>query len=362
MKMVHEIKDQDNRVLKFFMTIEGKDLRASWEGSAGGCSSDRDSGRESAWHGSCHVFPMRTIWFAFPWMVTGCAATAELTGKRLTPFRDELFREGALKDLEVDGRRTCVAELGSGPVLVLLHGLGGSIYDWRHLLRPLAERHRVIALDLLGAGESEIPENEDFSVAAQARRVKGLLDRLGATRATLIGNSYGGGIALRFAQDWPERVDRLVLINSICYAEDVPSYVTLSKAPCAECVAQTLPLGGMTRWVLRSSYHRAEKLTDAELDTYIRELEASGRRRAIVRVVRAVVPSDTREFEVRLRSIRTPSLLLWGTHDQTVPVKLGRRLAADLCDARLVELDAGHVPNQECPEEVLRLLRGFLPE
>lgn len=302
---------------------------------------------------------MRTIWFAFPWML-GCSATVDLAGRRLTPFRDELLREGALKDVEVDGRRYCVAELGTGPPVVLLHGLGGSIYDWRHLLRPLAERHRVIAMDLLGAGESEIPENEDYSVAAQARRVKGLLDRLGATRATLIGNSYGGGIALRFAQDWPERVERLALINSICYAEDVPSYVTLARAPCADCVVQVLPLGKMTRWVLRSSYHRAEKLTDAELDTYVQELEASGRRRAIVNVVRAVVPADTREFETRLKSIRVPALLIWGVHDQTVPLQLGRRLAADLPQSRLVELDAGHVPNQERPAEVLDLLRGFL--
>src|SRR5688572_21476003 len=113
---------------------------------------------------------MKTFWLAFPWMVSGCTATVDLAGRRLTPFRDQLYSDGILRDVEIDGRRYCIAIAGEGPPLVLLHGLGGSIYDWRHLLRPLAAGHRVIAMDLLGAGESEIPECEDFSVAAQARR------------------------------------------------------------------------------------------------------------------------------------------------------------------------------------------------
>ena len=163
---------------------------------------------------------MKAFWMAFPWVLSGCVA-AEQSAGRLTPFRDALFREGVLRDVVVDGRRTCVADLGEGPPLLLLHGLGGSLYDWRHLLQPLSKKHRVIAPDLLGAGESEIPESEDYSLPAQARRLRGLLDHLGVGRADLIGSSYGGGIALRFAQDWPERTGRLVLINSICYPEHI---------------------------------------------------------------------------------------------------------------------------------------------
>jgi pimeloyl-ACP methyl ester carboxylesterase len=303
---------------------------------------------------------MRSYWLTFPWLVGSACAALQEQQTRLTPFRQALQQEGILRELSVDGRRYCVADLGKGPPIVLLHGLGGSLYDWRHLLRPLSADHRVVAIDLLGAGESEIPEKEDFSIAAQARRVKGVLDVLGVPRTTLVGNSYGGGIALRLAQDWPERVDKLVLINSVCYAEDVPTYVGLAKAPCAECVAEVLPLGKMTRWVLRGSYRTVEKLSDEELDTYIQELRAPGRRSAIIRTVRDVVPPDTTEFEARLKSIRARALLIWGTADETVPVRLGRRLVRDLPDAQLIELDAGHVPNQECPDDVLRHLRRFM--
>lgn len=296
------------------------------------------------------------------WTGTPGAGGEKPAGRRLTPFRDELFREGVLREVRIEGHGHCIADLGRGPAMLLLHGIGGSLYDWRHLLRPLAQDRRVIAVDLLGAGESEIPKDEDYSITAQARRVKGLLDALGLEQATLIGNSYGGGVALRLAEDWPARVGRLVLINSICYADHIPSYVTLARAPCAEWAAEFLPLGSMVRWVLRKSYRTVEKLTDDELDSYICEIQAPGRRSGIIRIVRAVVPSDVVEFEARLKSIRNPSLLLWGAEDTTVPVALGRRLAKDLPDARLVELEAGHVPNQECPQEVIRLVRGFLAE
>lgn len=300
---------------------------------------------------------MKAFW-TLAWLVGAPAGAA--WADRLTAYREALSKEGTLRDVEVDGYRYCVADRGKGPPIVLLHGLGGSIYDWRHLLKPLSEDRRAIAPDLLGAGESDKPEGADYSVRAQARRVKGLLDALKVERAVVVGNSYGGGVALALAQDWPERVERLVLINSICYAEHVPGYLALAKVPGAPTLSELLPLGKVTRWVLRGSYRTVGRLSEEELDTYIAELRAPGRRPAVVRTLRAVIPPDAKEFEARLRAVRAPALLLWGTDDGTVPVGLGRRLAKELPSATLVELPAGHVPNQECPEEVLKRLKEFL--
>ncbi|HXX93067.1 MAG TPA: alpha/beta hydrolase [Planctomycetota bacterium] len=302
---------------------------------------------------------MKPSWVGLLSIVGGCATALE-PEHRLTGFREELFQEGWLRDLSLDGRRYCVLEAGSGPPLVLLHGLGGSIYDWRYLIRPLAESHRLIVPDLLGAGESDLPEGEDYSIAAQARRIRGILDRLGVGRATFIGNSYGGGIALRLAQDWPERVERLVLLNSVCYPDHIPTYVYLARAPWAGCVAETVPLTKATRWVLGNNDRTISILSDAELETYNQELRTPGRRRAMIEVLRALVPPDSTEFEARLKTIEAPTLLIWGAADTTVPVAMGRRLLGDLPKAQLVELDAGHVPNQECPAEVLRLIEDFL--
>ena len=305
---------------------------------------------------------MKEIMMSMSWALGSCLpATLEaMEERRLTSFRQELFEAGTLRDFRVDGHTYAVAVAGKGRPVVLLHGLGGSIYDWRHLLGPLSRSRRVIAPDFLGAGESDKPEGEDYSVAAQARRLRGILDRLNVKKATLVGNSYGGGVALRFAQDWPERVERLVLINSICYPDQVPGYVTLASLPCAETLVGAIPLGKATQWVIRGSYGTAALLSDREIETYVEEIRAEGRRAALVRTLRHAIPPDTREFESRLKSIRVPALLIWGTKDTTVPVELGRRLEKDLPNAKLVEVEAGHVPNQEKPGQVLRLMKSFL--
>jgi len=186
------------------------------------------------------------------------------------------------------------------------------------------------------------------------------MDLMGVERGTVVGNSFGGGVALKLTQDWPERVDRLVLINSICYPENIPVYVRLANAPGAAVVAETLPLGKMTRWALRACYRTVEKLSEVELETYIQELRVPGRRRALIQILRAILPPDNTEFEARIRTVRAQTLLIWGKTDQTIPVSLGRRLLEDLPNARLFELDAGNVPHQELPDEVLKLIRDFL--
>jgi pimeloyl-ACP methyl ester carboxylesterase len=190
--------------------------------------------------------------------------------------------------------------------------------------------------------------------------VKGILDALRIPRAAVIGNSYGGGVALALAEDWPERVDRLVLINTVCYADHVPFYVTLCRLPLADQVAQVLPLRLMARWVLRASYRDPEKLSDEELDTYVAELRPAARRSSVIHTIRDLIPSDPREFYERLKAIEAPSLILWGKDDHTLPVEQGRRLAREMPHAELIELDAGHVPNQETPEVVLKHLGEFL--
>jgi len=306
----------------------------------------------------CGLLGLPGLLVASPEAPAACDASSR---ERLTPYRTELARRGWLRDAKIDGYRYTFAVAGeSGPVLVLLHGLGGSLYDWRHVLAKLAEEHRVVAPDLLGAGESDKPSAADYGIVAQARRVKGLLDRLGIERATLVGSSYGGGVALAFAEYWPERVERLVLIDSIGYAEDIPIYVDLSRIPFAEEAVKLLPVEEVTARALRGAFKNADALGDEELATYVKELDPPARRVTVVQTLRALVPGDLTEFHARLRAIDAESLVLWGKDDEVIPIALGRRLARDLPRAHLVELDAGHVPNQECPDEVLAHLRRFL--
>jgi len=286
------------------------------------------------------------------------AAAAE-PDARLTPYRDEQVKRGRLRDVGLDGYTYCILEAGSGPTLVLLYGLGGSLYDWRHMIDGLSKKHRVIAMDLLGAGESSMPPNGDYSVVAQARRVKGLLDLLGVEKPTLIGTSYGGGVAIAFAEYWPDRLDGLVLIDSVCYADEIPWYVDLSRVPGAPGLVRILPVEEMVERTLRGCYRDPKRLTSDEVAMYTKELAPAERRASVVKTVRALVPKDLTEFHARLRSIEIETLLVWGESDDVVPIKFGKRLARDLPHARFVELPAGHVPNQECPQKVVDLVQRY---
>jgi pimeloyl-ACP methyl ester carboxylesterase len=279
---------------------------------------------------------------------------------RLTPFRERLAQEGALRDVVVDGRRLCAAQLGAGPPLLLLHGLGGSIFEWRHLLRPLAERRRVLAVDMLGAGESDKPARADYSLGAQSRRIERVLDAFEVERTDVLACSYGGGVALRLAQDRPGRIGRMTLIAPLCYADRLPWYVTPCRFPGVETAAELLSLGWAAARLARRASPVAAGLADGELESVFAELNSPGGRASLIRWVKGALATDAEEFAEGLRRVEHPALLLWGRKDPTIPVEHGRRLAGVLRRAWLVEMDAGHVPHLERPSDVRALVEGFL--
>jgi pimeloyl-ACP methyl ester carboxylesterase len=227
-------------------------------------------------------------------------------------------------------------------------------------LRPLAERRRVVALDLLGAGESERPADADYTLGAQSRRVGRVLDALGVERADVLACSYGGGVALKLAQDRPGRLGRLALIAPLCYADRLPWYVLPCRLPGAEAAAELVSLGWAAAKLARKASPVAAGLADGELVAVFAELNAPGGRASLIRWVKGALATDATEFVAGLRRVEHPALLLWGRRDPTIPVEHGRRLAGDLRRASLVELDAGHVPHLERPEDVRLLVEGFL--
>lgn len=296
---------------------------------------------------------MRALVAVLAFLAVPLAARAQ---DRLTPYRAKLKKQGLLKEVRIDGHTYCYADTGQGPVMLLLHGLGGSLYDWRHMIEPLSRTHRVIALDFLGSGESDKPPDVDYGFAAQAVRVARFLDALGIRRVTLVGNSYGGGVTLLFALRWPERVERMVLIDPACYADRIPLFVPLGRMPGVECLSKRLPVEPFVRWFLRSAYADPKKLTQEEIAAYVAENRSRERLRALFKTLRDIIPPDARRLQRQIRTIQVPAVVIWGKQDTTLPAELGRRLVRELPNARLVELDAGHVPHQECPGDVLKSL------
>lgn len=253
---------------------------------------------------------------------------------------------------------------GTGRPLLLLHGGGGGAGNWYRLLDSLGRRARVIAPDLPGFGHSDDVALEPPLGMQAARLLVQLLDALGAERADVLGTSFGGLAALRMAAHYPGRVRRLVLLDSAGLAPAAPGPLWWATRPGIARWALRPGMAG-TRWLLRRLL-TSTPLPPADEDALVRYLTASAHRHA------RVIPGALRAFlqgrrqrewldRDELAAIRAPVLLLWGERDRFFPVAHGRAARPAFADARLrVIPEAGHSPNWERPDEVLRELHEFL--
>lgn len=262
--------------------------------------------------------------------------------------------------VEIDGLKIHYLVSGRGNPIVLIHGLGGNIFSWRGNISALAQEHQVWALDLPGFGSSDKPGNWDYSLAHQAQFVNDFLQHFGITQATVIGNSMGGGIALELAARFPERVARLVLIDSVAYLQvKIPFWADwLSRTPLAWPLSKFFtPRFGALKKILQGLYAQPDRVSDEVTWGYYYPLSMPGHLQASLAMLRTLRFSISPQ---RLRQIRQPALLIWGARDRLIPPSQGVRLAHDLPRARLVLVpDAGHMPNEERPQVVNRLIGQF---
>lgn len=267
----------------------------------------------------------------------------------------------------VAGRHVNVVELGSGPVVVFVHGLAGSWQNWLENLPEVARDRRVIALDLPGFGESAMPEQR-ISMAGYAAIVAELLDELGVSTATVVGNSMGGLVSLELALAAPELVERLVLVSpagisaegllgdramvALRRAERVITGYNGFWASRADRVSRR---AGLRRQLLRASAAHPDRLPPPLVSE---QLKVSGRP-GFLDAVEAIIRTSIRE---RLPQIACPTLIVWGTEDRLVPVKDAERFARGIPDARVLRYpDTGHVAMLERPARFNADLRAFLP-
>jgi len=250
---------------------------------------------------------------------------------------------------------------GQGPPLVLVHGLAASVYSWSEVLAELAKRHDVVAVDLPGFGGSEMPP--DLTFAAYPPTVLGLMDQLGLARASLVGNSMGGAAAAAIAADHPDRVERLVLIDSAglnLAPKDRPAVLRLVGA-LPGAVLERLPVRrALTRLALPQVFFDPRLVTEERFEEYLAPLL---RRGAVVSLssLLSTPHADAAQFQALLRRIRAPTLILWGREDRWIPVAQADRFAAAIPNARLTILaGCGHLPQEERPLETAALVASFL--
>jgi pimeloyl-ACP methyl ester carboxylesterase len=280
----------------------------------------------------------------------------------------DLDEHAAMRFVRIHGHDVAYRAAGEGPVLVLVHGIAGSSNTWAKVMPGLAERYTVVAPDLLGHGESAKPRG-DYSLGAYASGVRDLLAVLGHDRATFVGHSLGGGIAMQLAYQFPERCERLVLVASGGLGRDVGTLLKVLSAPGMELVLPLVLTRGLHdvaasvgRFLGRSGL-KANTLLQEIWDSYTRLTDARAQR-AFVHTIRAVIDPWGQRVSARDRlylAAEVPTLIVWGGRDRVIPVAHAHAAHELIPGSRLEILeDAGHFVPLEHPERFVAVLDDFL--
>ncbi|MDQ3323283.1 MAG: alpha/beta hydrolase, partial [Acidobacteriota bacterium] len=267
---------------------------------------------------------------------------------------------------EVDGTRIHYQEFGAAgnnPTLILIHGYPASTFVW-HIVAPVfAEQgFHVVAVDLLGFGFSDKPSWFDYSIASQARLIERFMDRLGIGRATIIGSSYGGAVALTVALDYAERVEKLVLVGAVI--NDEVKKQLLYKLATIRGVGEIFSpflidskrfLKRRMRGTIWSSNHHL--ITPERVEGVRRPLRAANAHRSVLATARKW---DASRIERDAYLINHPTLILWGDHDTVVPIHNGEKIYESILNSRFVVFrDCGHVPQEETPDSFIKVVGEF---
>lgn len=270
--------------------------------------------------------------------------------------------------LTIHGHRRAFVKAGSGPALLLLHGLGCDHTTWLPVIQALSRRYTVIAPDLLGHGKSDKPR-ADYSVGGYANGMRDLLTVLGIDRVTVVGHSFGGGVAMQFGYQFPERTERMILVAPGGIGRDVTPVIRAISLPGFQTAVGIATLPGL-RHVVKAGLHTLSHsgLPHArDLDEVAVIFDQLGDRRAraaITHVVRAVVDWRGQVVTMADRAYLTnamPMCVIWGSDDVVIPVRHAG-LVAEMAPAATVEVvaNAGHFPHKDHPQRFVKIVNDFI--
>ena len=272
----------------------------------------------------------------------------------------------AARAITLHGHSIAYVQKGAGPVLLLIHGMAGSLATWRSVIDPLAPNATVLAVDLPGHGGSS-PGGGDYSLGSLAAGLRDVLTALGHDRATLVGHSLGGGIAMQFAYQFPEMTERLALVSSGGLGLEVNPVLRAASLPGANLFLSvtaeaTRRASGIAGRVLRATHSPSRPGFDELVSSYA-SLADADRRTAFLATVRSVVGlnGQTVRAEDRLYLAKDlPVLLIWGAEDPIIPVEHARAAHRLLPDSTLAVFDGvRHFPHVEAPQRFVTALEDF---
>lgn len=284
-------------------------------------------------------------------------------GMRQTPVVDRA-------EIVLHGHRMNFIIAGQGPAVVLIHGVAGRADQWQKVVELLSGSHTVVAPDLLGHGESAKPRG-DYSLGAHAAGIRDLLVALSIPRASIVGHSFGGGIAMQFSYQFPERCERLVLVSSGGLGDDVHALLRAATLPGSEfvlpmlahprvlAVASVLPRG-----LGRLGLQTGNDLT--EMARAYQSLSNAEARSAFIQTLRGVIDPTGQRIRASDRlylAAKMPSMIIWGARDRIIPVEHSQVAHDGMPGSRLEIFEAaGHFPQLDDPYRFAHTLEDFLDE
>ncbi|MGB9375795.1 MAG: alpha/beta fold hydrolase [Jiangellales bacterium] len=275
-----------------------------------------------------------------------------------------------MRTVRIHGHRRAFVIAGEGPALLAIHGIGHDHRTWLPALPALAKNFTVIAPDLLGHGSSDKPR-ADYSMGGFANGMRDLLTVLGINRATVMGNSLGGGVAMQFAYQFPERTERVIMVAAGGLGKSVnPLLKTLSipGADTAVALATAPVLRQVVTKTMISLKHAGVPYTQdfAGLADVYNNLADSGARRAFLHTLRGVIDRRGQAISMIDRAYLArdmPTMIVWGEKDVVIPVKHAWAAAQLLPGCRFEVLrDAGHMPQEDAPRRFAEVVSKFVAE
>jgi pimeloyl-ACP methyl ester carboxylesterase len=269
--------------------------------------------------------------------------------------------------IQINGHTIFYTVKGEGKPLLLLHGYGAGIWVWEKQIEILSQSYRVYALDVIGHGFSDRPKIH-YTSETYVHFLKDFMDEVGIERATLIGNSMGGGIAWAMAILFPERVDRLILIN--CVPPDVlhqvknESFQTLVMIKDIPILPYLVIAGrnkNSIRWILLECVSDIKLITPEVLNRQYHLSKIKGSTWVLYSTFKHA--EEILKLKDQLSLIHHPTLLIWGERDLIFPLQVGEALHQTIPGSKFLRIEkSGHIPMWETPGEVNQAILSFLQE
>jgi len=263
--------------------------------------------------------------------------------------------------MRVQGHDLAYHRMGRGAPVLLVHGITTNSFIWRNLMPGLALHRDVIAVDLLGCGESDKPLEVSYGIAAHAQRLEAFTQALGLGKFAFVGHDLGGGIAQRFAVDFPERLTHAAVLNGVAYDFWPVQPIVAMRTPILRQLAMaTLDLGALKLIVKRGVFHK-DRVTPELMALFTAPMATREGRKAFLHFAASLDNQDLMSISDRLHQTRVPFLIIRGMDDVYLSAEIARRLHRELTGSRLVEIpEAGHFIQEDQPARLLDELHAFL--